>query len=331
MKRTIVVEENQNQNKKRKECIKKKRINFDVCALNAAWKDCISPWLSVVDMSRMCCVNNYFNNLFSENPKLVKWRKVANNNNKKWLNNNECFKMACAEGNIALVEVFAMKIFPDWDTGRYYVIELIEEGMVNAAQNNQKRCCEYIIKNTRWIVKTETLYDYVLRGASRGGHLDLCKWAVSNGSINYFDAAVAEAVRNGHISICEWISTTNVNVSYEDIQEYFNADVDWAPHYGYYDVCKWLIETFPGEAFVYNNHGYESHGYRALLNQAYDDENVSLYMWASTKGKMTNCSTCDFDLSKMQKQMIHEMMICPKCKCFLFEKSKNLNFRNVDK
>ena len=92
------------------------------------------------------------------------------------------------------------------------------------------------VKSKKWDSENEK-WNYVNSRAASGGHLDICRYSVSNGA-TYFKYSLINAAGAGHLDICKYL----VSISTLNTDDFNKALIN-AARAGHLDICKYLVST----------------------------------------------------------------------------------------
>ena len=91
------------------------------------------------------------------------------------------------------------------------------------------------VKSKKWDSENEK-WNYVNSRAASGGHLDICRYSVSNGA-TYFKYSLINAAGAGHLDICKYLVSTGT-LNTDDLDE---ARINSTRYLGHLDICKYLV------------------------------------------------------------------------------------------
>ena len=170
------------------------------------------------------------------------------------IHNKSEFKIACFEGDLYMVSRSFNSINRNW----------LNTGVRKSCEGDRKGLAEWLIRQRSYTLPDHDLWDSVLRGAARGGHLYLIEWGFQNGARD-MSGIYDEACRGGHLFLVKWITQKGFINLCTGLRSAFRGGhqetIDWlisqgANHWdaalegacrgGHLELAKWVLEKCTG-------------------------------------------------------------------------------------
>jgi len=163
--------------------------------------------------------------------------------------NNVCLNSSLLSGNMDVVE----KVY------KRYVTVLNEEDVYwpqklkNACQSGNKKVIQFILNKINDLNNhnKNMCYEYGLKGASFGGHLDVVKSMINYGATNY-DSAYLASTSNNNLEVCKYIeSLKNKSILSKLSKDIFYKSFLIACDHGNLEMVKYFITKVEKFRFLY--------------------------------------------------------------------------------